>query len=290
MLLKDIQAIFHDELDVEYGTNEVDSFFNILIKHYLDLDRITLVMEPHLALTKTEEGPLFNALSRLKKHEPIQYIIAETEFYGLPFKVNEDTLIPRLETEELVELIINNVTSSAVEKSLDILDIGTGTGCIAISLAKNLKNTEVFALDVSEDALKVAKHNAKMNDVKVNFIHEDILMSCNAEHDSAAQKFDVIVSNPPYVREQEKQEIKNNVLKYEPHLALFVPDNDPLKYYKAITTFAVNNLKEGGYLFFEINQYLGEEMKQLLADFNFKNIVLIKDIFGNNRIIKAFKP
>lgn len=298
MLVKDIKTVFHDQLDSEYGANEVDSFFNILIEHYLDLNRITLVLEPELTLTKKEEEPLFEALTRLENHEPIQYIVGETEFYGLQFKVNEHTLIPRPETEELVELIINNVTSSAVvadtrnavEKSPDILDIGTGTGCIAITLAKNIPNAQVAAIDVSEGALKIAKENARLNEVEVKFIQQDILKNSHAELGSASQKFDIIVSNPPYVRELEKLEIKDNVLKHEPHLALFVPDDDPLKFYKAITAFAVDNLKEGGYLFFEINQYLGEEMKQLLADYNFKNIVVIKDIFGNDRITKALKP
>lgn len=287
MKLKDIQVIFHKELDTIHGVNEVDSFFYILIKHYFNLERIVLVLEPDFTLNKSEEHPLFEALSRLENEEPIQHIIGETEFLGLPYKVNKHTLIPRPETEELVELIINTVSSRAVERSIRIIDIGTGTGCIAISLAKNLKNAEVIAVDVSDEALKVAQENAELNKVKVSFIQDDILKPRHAELVSSYPRFDIIVSNPPYVRELEKKDIKNNVLDYEPHLALFVSDENPLQFYKVITEFAVNNLTKNGMLFFEINQYLGEQMKQLLEEYSFKNIELLNDIFGNDRIIKA---
>ncbi|WP_104736161.1 peptide chain release factor N(5)-glutamine methyltransferase [Hanstruepera ponticola] len=289
MKLKDIQLVFHSELDTIYGLDEVNSFFNILIKHYLNLNRIALVLEPDLTLSKLEEQPLFEALSRLENNEPVQYIIGETEFFGLPFKVNKHTLIPRPETEELVEQILKTVILDESKKSIKILDIGTGTGCIAVSLAKNIKNSQVFAVDVSEEALKIAKYNAELNAVNITFIQDDILNPSHPELINSSQNFDIIVSNPPYVRELEKQEIKDNVLKFEPHVALFVPNDDSLIFYKAITTLAVNNLRDGGQLFFEINQYLGEEMKHLLADFKFKNIILIKDIFGNDRIIKASK-
>ena len=289
MKLKDIQLVFHNELDTIYGVDEVNSFFNILIKHYLNLNRIALVLEPDLTLSKPEEQPLFEALSRLKNNEPVQYIIGETEFFGLPFKVNKHTLIPRPETEELVEQILKTVILDESKKSIKILDIGTGTGCIAVSLAKNIKNSQVFAVDVSEEALKIAKYNAELNAVNITFIQDDILNPSHPELINSSQNFDIIVSNPPYVRELEKHEIKDNVLKFEPHVALFVPNDDSLIFYKAITTLAVNNLRDGGQLFFEINQYLGEEMKHLLADFKLKNIILIKDIFGNDRIIKASK-
>ncbi|PNQ72694.1 peptide chain release factor N(5)-glutamine methyltransferase [Hanstruepera neustonica] len=287
MLLKDIQTIFHKELDAEYGNHEVANFFNILIKHFLDLDRISLVLEPQLTILKKEEEPLFDALSRLKNHEPIQYIIGETEFFGLNFKVNQHTLIPRPETEELVEWIIDNVTSSLVENSLDILDIGTGTGCIAITLAKKLPNAQVTAIDISEGALQIAKQNALDNKVEITFIKADILKKDDI--DSKNRKFDIIVSNPPYVRYLEKVEMKPNVLDYEPSQALFVADDNPLQFYKAITEFAVDNLKENGLLFFEINQYLGQETKQLLADYGFKNCQLKQDIFGNDRMLIASK-
>jgi release factor glutamine methyltransferase len=290
MRLKDIQDIFHKELDAIFGANEVTSFFNILISHYLKLNRIALVLEPDLIISKEEEQPLFEALSRLKQEEPIQYIIGETEFFGLPFKVNGYTLIPRPETEELVSFVLQNIKSQKLNsKSINILDIGTGTGCIAISLAKNLPNAEVYALDVSVDALKIAKQNAELNKVEVNFIKADILNSSTWNSIFENLEFDIIVSNPPYVRILEKIEIKNNVLNHEPHLALFVDDNNPLQFYKAITEFAVNNLKEKGMLFFEINQYLGEEMIDLLEFYHFDKIELKQDIFGNNRMIKSIK-
>lgn len=287
MVLKEILNVFHKELDTIYGNNEVDSFFNILIDYYLNLKRITLVMQPEYTISKEEEQPLFEALSRLKLEEPIQYILGETEFFGLVFKVNQNTLIPRPETEELVQWIIEDYKDNL--EQIKILDIGTGTGCIPISLAKNLPKAKVKALDISTKALKVAKQNAELNAVEVDFIEQNILDTYHTELDSASQKFDVIVSNPPYVRELEKAEMKGNVLKHEPELALFVDDMNPLIFYKAITEFATHNLKAGGTLYFEINQYLGSEMIQLLEDFNFKDIELKKDMFGNNRMIKGVK-
>src|SRR5690554_204977 len=289
MRLKDIQSIFHKELDVIFGVNEVGSFFNILISHHLKLNRIALVLNPELTISKEEEQPLFDALSRLKLQEPIQYIIKETEFFGLPFKVNENTLIPRPETEELVEWIVHTMSMREEIKPINILDIGTGTGCIAISLAKNIPNAKVYAVDVSGEALKVAKLNAELNKVDVSFYKVDILNEASWDLEFKNLKFDIIVSNPPYVRNLEKIEIKNNVLKYEPHLALFVEDDKPLQFYNAIADFAVDNLTENGLLFFEINQYLGKETKQLLQDKNFADLELKLDVFGNNRMLKGAK-
>lgn len=295
MVLKEILHIYHKELDDIYGKNEVDSFFNLVITHYLKIDRIHLVLEPNYVVTKTEEQPLFEALSQLKLEQPIQYILGETEFYGLPFIVNEHTLIPRPETEELVALIMEHVTSSPVEKSLRILDIGTGTGCIAISLAKYFPNANVCAMDVSEEALKIAKQNAKLNEVTVAFKLQDILAYIGSEFFpfgedvSKRQKgnFDIIVSNPPYVRNLEKAEIQPNVLENEPHLALFVDDNNPLQFYKAICEFALENLNDNGILYFEINEFLGKEMIELMSDFGFKAIELKQDMYGKDRMLSG---
>lgn len=289
MRLKDIQKVFHQELDVIYGKNEVASFFNILMSHYLKLNRIALVLEPELTVSKEEEQPLFEALSRLKQEEPIQYIIGETQFYDLTFKVNEHTLIPRPETEELVQWIVKCHSERSEESQLKILDIGTGTGCIAISLAKNLPKAKVYALDVSEEALKIAKQNAITNQVDIQFIEADVLNKDAWSSELQDLKFNIIVSNPPYVRNQEKAEIKNNVLKHEPHLALFVEDHDPLQFYHTISDIAVDKLTENGMLFFEINQYLGNETKQLLHNKGFKDLELKTDIFGNNRMLKGLK-
>jgi len=285
--LKALQYTFHEQLDASFESQEVDSFFYILLEHYLGLRRITLALEPHYEITDTEAKPFFLALERLKNSEPIQYIIGETEFYGLPFQVNPYTLIPRPETEELVEWIIESVKNRGdVSSEIKILDIGTGTGCIAISLAKQLPNTKVYALDVSAEALKMAKKNADLNTVDVTFFENNILTIGNAVLQPEL-KFDIIVSNPPYVRELEKQEMKTNVLAHEPHLALFVENDVPLVFYKAISKFAKQNLKANGQLFFEINEYLGQEMITMLEDDAFKNVVLKQDIFKKDRMIKG---
>lgn len=284
MRLKDLKDIFHKELDAIYGEEEVNSFFFMLIDEFYNLHRIELAMQPETAITKEEQEPIFKALDDLKKEIPIQYILGKTEFFGMQLRVNNMVLIPRPETEELVQWILDTVEN---RDNLKILDIGTGSGCIAIALSKNLPTAEVFALDVSKGALLMAKKNADLNNVDIKFIREDILTSCHTEPVSVIQKFDVIVSNPPYVRKQEKKELKNNVLKNEPHLALFVSDQDSLQFYKAIVQFAINNLREKGLLYFEINEYLGNEMVQLLKENNFNSIELNKDMFGKDRMIKA---
>ena len=199
------------------------------------------------------------------------------------FKVNESTLIPRPETEELVEWILKENRN----RIINILDIGTGSGCIAISLAKNLPNANVYALDISKEALKTAKFNADLNDVEIEFIEADILSIYDSKLDVLSHKFDIIVSNPPYVREKEKPLMKPNVINNEPHLALFVKDEKPLQFYEAITEFAINNSTKNGELFFEINEFLGRKMIQLLIDNNFKNVELKQDIFRKDRMIKA---
>lgn len=295
MLLKDLQHIFHNELDAIYGKDEVDSFFFLCTEHYLNVPRIQLTLEPEFTITKLETDTFFEVLEGLKQQKPIQYILGETEFYGLPFKVNENVLIPRPETEELVDLIIRCHSEQCKESKFKILDIGTGSGCIAISLAKNIPNAEVYALDVSKEALGIARQNAELNNVDVTFIGADILKIKNSSHwEDVAQRqkgfiYDVIVSNPPYVRNLEKQEIKPNVLENEPHIALFVEDENPLLFYKAITEFAVNNLKLNGELYFEINQYLGNETKLLLVDANLEEVELLKDLNGNDRMLKGKK-
>ncbi|WP_446050643.1 peptide chain release factor N(5)-glutamine methyltransferase [Zobellia laminariae] len=284
MVLKEIKNIYHKELDELYAKEEVDSFFYLLIEHYLNLQRFVLALQPNLTLTKEEEQPLFEALSELKLQRPVQYIIGSTSFMDLDFQVNENVLIPRPETEDLIRWIVDEVKTSGPDKKsgLRILDIGTGSGCIAISLAKLLPDAKVFALDVSEKALETAKRNAERNAVKVEFILADIL-----NFDGFASNFDVIVSNPPYVRELEKKEMHKNVLEHEPDLALFVSDENPLVFYKAITQLAKQTLSEEGMLFFEINQYLAKETEALLHQHNFIEIEVRKDIFGNDRMTKG---
>lgn len=290
MLLKDLENIFHKELDAIYGKEEVTSFFFLCTDAFYKISRLQLALDRDLTITKSEQQPIFNALEDLKNQKPIQYILGETEFYGLPFKVNENTLIPRPETEELVALVIENSKKQKQNPNVySILDIGTGSGCIAISLARNIENAQVYAMDVSAKAIEKAKENASLNKVVVAFIEADVLKLRYTELVSVSHKFDIIVSNPPYVRNLEKAEIQNNVLDNEPHLALFVEDNNPLIFYKAITELAKEKLKENGQLFFEINEYLGEETKALVESLGFKNVVLIKDMFGKDRMLKANK-
>jgi len=236
MLLAEIKTIFHKELDALYPKEEVDTFFYRMIEHYLHLERFVLVMQPRLTITKEEEQPLFEGLTQLKLEKPLQYILGEAYFMDLTLKVNEHVLIPRPETEELVQWIIDDRQGER-SRALNIVDIGTGSGCIAIGLAKTFPEAIVYALDISEKALEVAQKNAKTNEVAIDFMQADMLKV------NLNMKFDVIVSNPPYVRETEKEEIHTNVKKYEPSEALFVPDADALRYYRAILNFAKNHLK-----------------------------------------------
>ncbi|WP_338358732.1 peptide chain release factor N(5)-glutamine methyltransferase [Yeosuana marina] len=288
MRLKDIKELFQFELNGMYDKEEIDNFFFMIIESYLNLKRIDLALNPELSCNDSQNQLLKNSLAGLKKEIPIQYILGETEFYGLPFKVNSSVLIPRPETEELVSWIINQQPKTEKQK-LSILDIGTGSGCIAISLAKKLPNAKVYALDVSKDALNVAKQNAELNNVVIEFFEADILNSKAWSEEFKNLTLDVIVSNPPYVRELEKDMMKNNVLKNEPHLALFVEDEDPLLFYKTITQYAVNNLTNKGRLFFEINEYLGKQMIQLIKKCGFNSVELKQDIFKKDRMIKALK-
>lgn len=282
MTIKHYRDYFIEELTPLYDVGEVESFFYLILEAKHQLQRVDLALQPDLVFSD-EEIVIWNfILEQLKKEIPIQYILGVTHFYGLEFEVNSAVLIPRPETEELVDWIIQHSKSKAQISKLKILDIGTGSGCIAIALAKNLQNAQVFALDVSEQALATAKTNAELNQVTIQFLHQSIL-----EIEDLAQEFDVIVSNPPYVRELEKQEIKKNVLENEPHLALFVEDNDALIFYRKIAQLAQKNLNSEGQLYFEINQYLGQEMLDLLRKMGFKNCELRKDIYGNDRMIQC---
>jgi release factor glutamine methyltransferase len=282
MQISNFKKQFFSELSGLYPETEIQSFFNILIELKLNLSRIEVALQPDLAISETTITFLQKAIAALKKNIPIQYITGETGFYGLKFNVNESVLIPRPETEELVDWILENSKPKTQNSKLKILDIGTGSGCIAISLAKNLSNTDVFALDISSEALKIAKKNALLNNVDIYFSEIDILNTPDLP-----EKYNIIVSNPPYVRELEKELMQQNVLAYEPHLALFVKDNNPLLFYDRIADLANKHLSKKGSLYFEINQYLGNETVALLKQKGFQNIELKKDIFGVDRMIKA---
>ncbi len=285
MKLRDIRDVFHKELDHIYGREEVESFFFLLIESYYSVTRIKLAMEPDYEID--DNKVIKDALHLLKSQHPIQYILGETEFYGLPFRINNHVLIPRPETEELVEWTYKYASRQPKTDTTTILDIGTGSGCIAISLAKCLPKVKVYALDVSRDALDIARSNAAFNEVSIEFIEGNILNTDTLNTSFENLDFDIIISNPPYVREQEKPFMKPNVIDNEPHLALFVEDEDPLLFYKAITQFAQDKLKGNGALFFEINEYLGNDMIQLLKNNNFNGIELKQDIFRKDRMIKG---
>jgi len=292
MLLKQYKTYFFDSLKNIQDEQEIESFFFILTEYLHNLKRVDVALNSNFELSD-EEVQKWNAiLVDLQQEKPIQYITGEAWFYGLKFEVNENTLIPRPETEELVEWIIESQKSKVQSQKLEILDIGTGSGCIPISLKANLPQANVSAIDVSEKALEMAKRNAELNNVEVNFIQANILevedlSQLQTPNFQLPTSIDIIVSNPPYVRNLEKEEIKKNVLDYEPHLALFVEDTDALLFYRKIAQLALKNLSPNGLLFFEINQYLGKETVELLQNLGFKNIELKKDMYGNDRMIRC---
>lgn len=298
MLLKQYKSHFFDALKNSQDEQEIESFFFILTEYLHNLKRVDVASNPNFELSEADIVKWNAILALLQQEKPIQHITGEAWFYGLQFEVNENTLIPRPETEELVEWIIESWKlevgswKSENQKRINVLDIGTGTGCIPITLKTNLPQANVFAIDVSEMALEVARRNAELNKVEVNFIQANILevedvSKIQTSISQLPTNFDIIVSNPPYVRNLEKQEIKKNVLDYEPHLALFVEDTDALLFYRKIAQLSIKNLSPNGLLFFEINQYLGKETVELLENLGFKNIELKKDMFGNDRMIRC---
>jgi release factor glutamine methyltransferase len=281
MNIRQYRDQFIQKLSPLYGEDEAESFFYLILENKRQLQRVDLALNPDLVFLENELMVWDELSKQLELEIPVQYLLGSTSFYGLEFSVNENVLIPRPETEELVDWIIEKEKrGKRQEARIKILDIGTGSGCIAISLAKNIPNAAVYAIDVSPEALETAKRNAENNQVSVTFLEKNILETFDLE-----QEFDIIVSNPPYVRNLEKEEIKKNVLEYEPHLALFVADDNALVFYRKIAELAQKNLAPNGQLFFEINQYLGPEMIELLKELDFKNIELKKDIYGNDRMI-----
>ncbi|MDY0904904.1 peptide chain release factor N(5)-glutamine methyltransferase [Pedobacter sp. CFBP9032] len=268
------------ELESLYGEEEAAALFGLSAEHVLGLSPVKLKMAKDTSVSFVDLQKLLSILNDLKIGKPIQHILGVAHFYGSVFEVNENVLIPRPETEELVDWIIHDHTPIRTQ-NLKVLDIGTGSGCIPISLKNYLPDFDVVGLDISPDALIVAERNAESIGVDVVFIKANIL---NYQTDV---KFDVIVSNPPYIRELEKQQMHDNVLAHEPHLALFVKDDDALVFYQAIVDFALTNLNFNGRLYFEINEYLGEEMIEMLGNKGFKNISLRKDMQGKDRMIMA---
>lgn len=282
MKLSQLKINCTTQLQGMYDKEEIHSFFYLLCDSFLNYRRFDVSMNHDRLLSKPTMARFDSALARLQAREPIQYILGCTEFYGLPFQVNKHTLIPRPETEELVDWILSHFQNQ--DAVLDILDIGTGSGCIAVALAKNLPRASISALDISHKAIALAKENAINNKVSVSFSDQDILDTKSLE-----KKYDVIVSNPPYVRQQEKKAMHTNVLAYEPSNALFVSNEDPLLFYRKIAQLAKVSLKANGWLYFEINEYLSLEMESLLDEIGFMNIEIKNDFRAVPRMIKCQK-
>lgn len=276
--MKKAHAYIRSSLKGIYPDGEIDSFYYLILKSLIGFSRSDAIINAHSTLDLETYDRFVAIVERLKINEPLQYVLGETEFYGLPFKVNPCVLIPRNETEELVDQIIKDFSNSSPK----ILDFGTGSGCIPIALKKFLPTSVVYSCDISDDALNVAKLNATINNVSVEFFHFDILSGKTLNY----SELDVIVSNPPYVTMAEIEFMNKNVLDYEPHLALFVPNSDPLLFYRTIVEKYAYLLKDNGFLYFEINEAFANETQEMLHSFNFNSIV-INDINGKKRMVKA---
>ncbi len=282
MILREAKNQLYKRLQVVYSLRECNTIFLSTLIHILNKSKteVRLLQAEHYTLTRSEEKKFHFILNELAEEKPLQYIIGKTDFYGLSLKVNQQVLIPRPETEELVDWIICEVKKEQ-KPDIKILDIGTGSGCIAIALKKNLPHAKVYALDISKKALETANKNALLHHVKISFKQRNILI--DSKNDD--EKYELIVSNPPYITPKEKKEMRKNVLAYEPPSALFV--NGALVFYKRIAKLGIEHLTEGGSLFFEINQYYAAEIAGVLKKLNYKKIELRKDLQGNYRMIKA---
>ena len=279
MTLGELKNKFTNEFEY-YPSSARQVFFHMVCEAYLQLQPHQIVLNYEKKISEVEYKRFIGALNRLKNREPVQYILERAYFFGLEFLVTPAVLIPRPETEELVAWILEHFSKI---DALKILDLGTGSGCISIALAKNLPSAQVFALDISTEALEIARFNAKKNNVEINFISSNMLEW------KSIQQFDIIVSNPPYVLEKEQKQMKDNVLKHEPHLALFVDDASPLVFYKALRKIAQKNLSQNGLCFAELNEAFGVETKALFDEVSFQNVILKKDTFGKIRMLKAQK-
>lgn len=273
--IEDIIEYIYKELKNKYQDNEIKSFVNILFEHFAQLNSAHLMAFPQETINESSLLNIVLATQELKKHKPIQQIIGKVDFLNISLDVNENVLIPRPETEELCQTIIQENQ----EKNLDIIDLCSGSGCISLSLAKNIDKSKVLGVDISQEALSVARKNNENLGLDVQYMEANILENFDID-----KKFDIIVSNPPYVMNKEKELIKKNVLYYEPHLALFVEDENPLIFYKAIAEFAKKHLKSGGKIYLEINENLAQETLDIFTDVQYVKKI-IKDLFGKDRFI-----
>lgn len=280
MKLKDLVDRSIAKLVPHYGEGEAKWMVRIIFEHLKRWSAVDLVLKADSDVSDFIEGKVNDIIDRLINDEPIQYILGDTYWYGMTLKVTPDVLIPRQETEELVDIIVKENSST----DLNVMDLCTGSGCIAIALAKNLNFAIVSAIDISDKALQIAAENAKSNKAKVDFTKADVLKLTPDE-----DKFDIIVSNPPYVMESEKKDMDANVLNYEPHIALFVSDDDPLKFYNAISKFSLSSLKSNGRLYLEINPLTADKLKSRLEGDGWSEVEFYRDIHKKNRFIRAIK-
>jgi release factor glutamine methyltransferase len=271
------------QLSEIYPEPEAGALAQEVLEHVLQQSRVQLSLNQLQEVPANQQEQLHAIVEQLSKHEPLQYVLGVAHFYGLELQVNSNVLIPRPETEELVDIVIKEHRN---QKGLQILDICAGSGCIPIALAENLDTTVVYGLEVSEKALEVAKTNAEKYGLTINWLHQDIFDEVRS---IKPESLDVITSNPPYVLEEEQQQMRANVLDYEPHLALFVPNTDPLKFYKRIAAVSYSLLKPGGKLYFEINERYGPETCEVLLNADFSEAKVVQDLFGKDRMVRAVK-
>lgn len=286
MRIEEIYLQTINTLSKIYDEGEASQIANLVLENITGLNRITRVIQKEKELSKDEIEIIESYVSSLLVFKPIQYVIKEAWFAGLKLYVDESVLIPRPETEELVHWIKKEFPFNIQIDNFNILDIGTGSGCVAISLKKHFAFADVQAIDISNNALKVAHKNASINNTLINFKELDIL---NRNDWSQLQEYDIIVSNPPYIKKSEALDMSKNVLDYEPHAALFVPDKNALMFYVAISEFAKNSLKQNGKIYFEINESHAKEVFQIMEAYGFNNIELKKDLYGKDRMIKGEK-
>lgn len=287
--MKNSKALFLDlvnQIKIDESLDEIRSMVYLLFESLLSFSRTDILAEKEIQIGQVEEKKIHEAILRINNNEPIQYILGEADFYRRKFIVNSSVLVPRGETEELVRAIVLDAKGyGARSRELRILDIGTGSGCIAITLSLEIPGSEVFATDVSSLSVEVAEKNARQLNGPVQFFKHDIL-----KEEIPLQHLDIIVSNPPYVAWSERKSMKNNVVTFEPHLALFVPDDDPLRFYKVIAEKAGSALRHQGLLAVEINERFGKDVERLFKDYGFTDVQVVKDLFGKERIVKGILP
>ena len=278
-----MQQFIRQRIQAAYPEPEAGAVAQLVLEHALGQSRVQLNLNRQDFISEAQEAYIEAAVARLQRQEPVQYVLGVAHFYGLDLQVDERVLIPRPETEELVDLVLKEHKG---RQGLQVLDICAGSGCIPLALAANLPKATIYGLEVSEGALEVARTNTAIYNLPVTWLQQDIFEPVQG---IAAGSLDIITSNPPYVLEAEKQQMRPNVLQYEPHLALFVPDTDALKYYRRISEVALELLKEGGKLYFEINERYGKQVQELLLQVGFSTAAVVQDLFGKDRMVRAVK-